>query len=256
MLGALAAALLQATALACLSAASQGGLPAAIHGIEAGLPPAPEVAGTSDAKTVLEALAGESVSDAELFHAAGRVYGEPVHAEADGTALAAWASHAASDVHAYGLFVRDDGGRLVAAGSYWLSPLVERLRVVRMDRGTGARLPDELLLDAVGSCLVQVRDWIEVPIRVLDDLLEATPDVQVYLVADGDSGDTVQRHWIAADELLAAATFAHPTTADLTAFSAWFVGAGPGPVALGRALPRVRSSLGPRDLWTLIRGIR
>ena len=51
-------------------------------------------------------------------------------------------------------------------------------------------------------------------------------------------------------------TFRHIATFDLDAFTAWFAGESPGPVALTRALPQLRSSLGPRDLWALLRDVR
>lgn len=246
-----------ASATACGPGGAPWSLAGAVTRIEAALPPVPEVVAAPDAKTVLEALDGPARADAELYRAASRVYGEPLSPDADAAALASWAARAAAGVRAYGVFVRDDGGRLVAAGAYWVSPLATRLQVVRLDeRRSGAGGPDAALLDAVGSCLVPVREWIEVPTSVLGDLLAASGDVQAYLVADGGPGGAPQRRWVDGDDLLAAATFAHPATADLHAFSMWFVGSGPGPVALARAVPRVRSTLGPSDLWTLIRGIR
>lgn len=245
------------TAAACGPAESPWNLADAVTRIEAALPPVPEVVAAPDAKTVLEALDGPARADAEAYRAASRVYGEPLSLDADAAALASWAARAAAGVSAYGVFVRDDAGGLVAAGAYWVSPLATRLQVVRLDEDrVDAGVPDAALLDAVGSCLVPVRDWIEVPTSVLDDLLIASGDVQAYLVADGGPGGATQRRWVDGDDLLAAATFAHPATADLHAFSMWLVGSGPGPVALARALPRVRTTLGPSDLWTLIREIR
>lgn len=246
-----------ATAGACGPADAPWNLADAVTRIEASLPSAPEVVAPPDAKTVLSSLDGPARADAEAYRAASRIYGEPLSPDADAVALAAWADRAAARVRAYGVFVRDDEGRLVAAGAYWVSPLATRLQVVRLDEdGVDGDVPDAALLDAVGSCLVPVRDWIEIPTRVLADLLDASGDVQAYLVADGGPGGATQRRWVDADDLLAAATFAHPATADLHAFSMWLVGSGPGPVALARAVPRVRSTLGPNDLWTLIRGIR
>lgn len=246
-----------AVAAACGPAVPPWSLADAVTRIEAALPSVPEVVAAPDAKTVLEALDGPARATAEAYRSASRIYGEPLSPDADAVALASWAARAAAGVRAYGVFVRDDGGRLVAAGAYWVSPLATRLQVVRLDEArTYAGVPDAGLLEVVGSCLVSVRDWIEIPTSVLGDLLTASDDVQAYLVAAGGPGGATQRRWVDGDEVLEAATFAHPATSDLHAFSMWFVGSGPGPAALARALPRVRSTLGPGDLWTLIRGVR
>jgi hypothetical protein len=246
-----------ASAVACGPVGAPRSLADAVTRIESALPSVPEVVASPDAKTVLEALDDPPRADAELYRAASRVYGEPLSPDADAVALTSWAARAAAGVRAYGVFVRDDGGRLVAAGAYWVSPLATRLQVVRLDEARiDAGVPDAALLETVGSCLVSVRDWIEIPTSVLDDLLTASDDVQAYLVADGGPGAATQRRWVDGDDLLEAAGFTHPATADLHAFSMWFVGSGPGPVALARAVPRVRSTLGPSDLWTLIRGVR
>lgn len=257
MVAAIFAAFSGAVAHACTEdVPASSGLTAAIGQVEGTLPTVPEVANGTDAALVLRALRDGS-EDADTLDAAGRLYRVSLAANADAAAVGAWASVAAESVRAYGVFVRDaDAGRIVAAGAYWVSPLVTRLHVVRLPNDASSRLPDQALLDAVGSCEVEVDEWIEIPIDLADRLIARSDGAQAYLAWMEPGRSSAERRWIDVDALLEAAAFRHPATSGLSSFSAWFVGSGPGPVALGRALPRVRSSLGPRDLWTLIRGIR
>ena len=243
-------------ALACSPEPLPHDFASALASVEGALPPVPEVVASPDGKAVLEGLGRPPGTAPDPLAAVGRIYGAPLAGSLDGAAWDAWADRAARRVRAYGVFVRDAAsGRIVAAGSYWVSPLVDRLQVVRLSAPVVAREPSAELLWAVGSCRVPVREWIVIDVDVARDLLTASGDVQAYLVAKGGPGEAPQRRWVGGDELLAAATFAHPATADLNAFSLWFVGSGPGPVALARAVPRVRSTLGPSDLWALIRGV-
>ncbi len=249
--------LLAGIGLACTPGAPPSDLPDAIARVEADLPSVPEVVRHPDAKTVLEALRRPPTPTVGSYDAAARVYGAPLDPTSDVQALRAWAVLAARGVRAYGLFVEDEtGGRIVAAGAYWVSPLVSRLQVVRLDAPIDGRTPDAEALAAVGSCHVGVRDWIVIPSEVANDLLRASEEVQVYLVASGGPDEQPVRRWLDGAELLEAASFVHPATAGLGGFSAWFVGSGPGPLVLARALPKVRATLGPGDLWELIRGIR
>lgn len=244
-------------ALACGPGAFPQDFASAVATVEGALPPVPEVVASPDGKAVLASLGPRPGATPEPIAAAGRVYDEPLAASMYGAALDAWAERAARHVRAYGVFVRDgSSGRIVAAGSYWVSPLVDRLQVVRLAAPVTTLEPSAELLRALGSCHVPVREWIVIELDVARDLLTASGDVHAYLVAKGGPGEVPVRRWVEGGDLMEAAAFMHPATEDLASFSAWFVGSGPGPVALARAVPRVRSTLGPKDLWELIRGIR
>lgn len=241
---------------ACADGPAPNDLSDAIARIEGDLPAVPEVASGPDAALVMRALR-DGREDGESRDAAGRLYRIPLAASADAADIGPWTRAAAQSVRAYGVFVRDtDADRIVAAGAYWVSPLVTRLHVVRLPDDAASRMPDAALLEVVGSCEVEVDEWIEIPVDIADRLIARSDGAQAYLAGSEPGDASPRRRWVDVDALLDAAAFRHPATSGLSSFSAWFVGSGPGPVALGRALPRVRSSLGPRDLWALIRGIR
>lgn len=260
----------------------------AMVSIEGPLPALPELASSGPARTLLQrpVRRGEDAAvDLEL--AASEVYGVPWPPAAGGEAassvaaggetaggetvdgdappaeaVAAWARAAAGSVSAYGVFVHDRSlGAIVAAGTYWTSPLLDRLEVSRLAAPWPGAMPNARLLAASGSCLVEVRTWLELPVELVEDLTAIDADADdgegaaVYLVATVPGSDPA-RSWIDLDELLAAATFDHPATRDATSFHAWFAGSRASPVTLARALPRVRSNLGPRALWGLVQDLR
>jgi hypothetical protein len=227
----------------------------ALERLEPGLVAMPELVRDPDARQVLRAFGGAADETAGAA-AAARLYAAPVAADAPQD-WQAWTRRAAGSVRAYGLFVRDEpSGRIVAAGTYWASPLLPRLRVVRLEAHVDADRPDAALLRAVSGCVVPVREWIVIPAGLLASTLQEDADADVLLAAPSRRGGPPLRRWLRGDDLLEAVTFQHIATADLDAFSAWFAGEGPGPMALTRALPQLRSSLGPRDLWALLRDVR
>ena len=246
------------------------GLVDALVSVEGRLPALPELAVSDAARVLLQRpLDRGEPSSAGLEIAASEVYGVPWPAAGpqqaqDDVARAAdvadWARAASRSVSAYGVFVRDSAlGAIVATGTYWTSPLLDRLEVRRLDGPWPGSMPNARLLAAAGSCQVPARTWLELPIELVEEM--TTPDERagdeayVYLVANVPGGEPARR-WIGLDELPAAVTFDHPATRDAVAFHAWFAGPTVDPVTLARALPRVRSNLGPRALWGLVQDLR
>ncbi|MDZ7707663.1 MAG: hypothetical protein U5J97_07165 [Trueperaceae bacterium] len=238
----------------------------ALASIEGPLPALPELAASDPARTLLQDPSRRSEGDAvDPEIAAGQVYGVPWPAVAEdhaptAQAVAAWAQAASRSVSAYGVFVHDRSlGAIVAAGTYWTSPLVDRLEVTRLAAPWPGAMPNARLLATSGSCRVTVRTWLELPVELVEEMTalddETDASASVYLVANVPGGDPA-RSWIDLDELLDAVTFDHPATRDATSFYLWFVGPSANPVTLARALPRVRSNLGPRALWGLVQDLR
>ncbi len=261
------------------AAASSCALPAeptvldALASVEGPLPALPELAASDPARVLLQRssrrVEGEDVVAVDAEIAASDVYGVPwptaAGNESDRSptaqAVAAWAEAASRSVSAYGVFVHDRSlGAIVAAGTYWTSPLLDRLEVTRLTAPWPGAMPNARLLAASGSCRVDVRTWLELPVELVEQMTaldddEADASTSVYLVANVPGRDPA-RSWIDLDELLDAVTFDHPATRDATSFYAWFVGPSANPVTLARALPRVRSNLGPRALWGLVQDLR
>ena len=258
-----------ATAAWACALPAQPSLVDALVSIEGRLPALPELAASDAARLLLQRpLQHAAAPSVALEIAASEVYGVPWPAEdvenAEGDApppaIAEWARTASRSVSAYGVFVRDRSlGAIVAAGTYWASPLLDRLEVRRLDGPWPGSMPNARLLATAGSCQVQARTWLELPIELLTEMTtldESTADdAYVYLVVTLPGGEPARR-WIGLDELVAAVTFDHPATRDAVAFHAWFAGPTVDPVTLARALPRVRSNLGPRALWGLVQDLR
>jgi hypothetical protein len=227
----------------------------ALTRLEPGLVAMPELAESEDGRRVLRALGGAGDETAALA-ALARLYDAPIWSGTP-SPWAGWTNRAARQVAAYGLFVRDEGsGTIVAAGAYWASPLLPRLHVVRLDRPVDVARPDDRLMARVGGCALRVDEWIEIPAELLLRTIREDAEASVLLAAPSEEAGPPIRLWLRGEDLLEAVTFRHIATFDLDAFSAWFAGEGPGPVALTRALPQLRSSLGPRDLWALLRDVR
>ena len=248
----------------------QPSLTDALIAIEGRLPALPELAVSEAARRLLQRpLDRCEGSSAGLAIAASEVYGVPwpatVGQEAQGDAAAAadvadWVRSASGSVSAYGVFVRDRSlGAIVAAGTYWTSPLLDRLEVRKLEGPWPGSMPNTRLLASAGSCQVRARTWLELPIELVEEMTtadeRADDEAYVYLVANVPGGEPARR-WIGVDELVAAVTFDHPATRDAVSFHAWFAGPTIDPVALARALPRVRSNLGPRALWGLVQDLR
>jgi len=227
----------------------------ALSRLEPGLVAMPELAEGEDARHVLRALGGVGDETAAVA-ALARLYEAPIWSGVPAP-WAAWTNRAARQVTPYGLFVRDEAaGTIVAAGAYWASPLLPRLHVVRLDEPVDVPRPDARLLATVGGCAGAVREWIEVPADLLSRLVREHAEANVLLAAPAERDGPPLRRWLRIEDLLEAVTFRHIATFELDAFTAWFAGEGPGPVALTRALPQLSSSLGPRDLWALLRDVR
>ncbi|MDZ7800689.1 MAG: hypothetical protein U5K81_07850 [Trueperaceae bacterium] len=223
-----------------------------------------------DARAVLTYREAHAVPNAEgnpeppPWEALARAYDTPwEEAVQDGgagpsdAALRRWQRAAAERVRPYAILVEEEGdeGRLAFLGAYWTSPVIDRLRVVRPPGDGSVATTPGAILDALETCAVEVEEWIVGGPALARRLLSASDGPTMLVVGRRQEGGMV-RAWIGPDEVLAALQFEHPATRELTSFSAWFSGSGPGPVALARALPGVRSSMGPRALLRLVRGIR
>lgn len=213
------------------------------------------------------AAAGSSPTTEEAVAAAARVYGHAWPAGRDGAdgdggssrgASADWLEEVGGDLVTQALITTDGRKRRHAtfAAVHWPSPLAPRLRVVRIPpelRGVQNR---EAVLELLGTCAVEVDEWISVPEDVAERFLEENVRAAMLVMArDPRSGAAIER-WVEPENLIAALRFEDPRTADLDAFSAWFAGEGPGPLEVTRLLPRLRGSLGPGDLLALYRSLQ
>lgn len=265
--------LMMGGAMACQPASTPGDrFTETLAALEPDLAEAAALRLDADAREVLVDLESlRSLQDAERdvvdppWEALARAYDTPWPAAVlegegpDEAALQHWRATAAERVRPYAILVEDDGraGELAFLGAYWTSPLSDRLRVVRPPRGATVGRAPGAILDALETCAVEVQEWIIGDASLAQRLLSRESGSPSMFVAGWrEETNRVVRTWVAPEDVLDALRFDHPATRDLPSFSAWFTGSGPGPVAVARAMPGVRSSMGPRALFRLLRDIQ
>ncbi len=225
----------------------------ALLAIEGALPDAATVLAKGPDRTLLETVrAGDE--DVDLLPVASAAYGVAIPpATTDVDPWAAWTAAAAEAVTAYAVLLEDAAGDVVAHGTYWASPWLERLEVRRVGKGTVDPYAPAGLA-ALGSCRVTPDGWVAVPARTLAGVAATAEGRSVYLAPETADGRDLSPAWIDATDLPAAVRFAHPATRDAERFHAWFAGPPlPAPVWLSVA-GQVRSSV-PADalLATVLR---
>lgn len=243
---------------ACLPLGPTPTLHALLTNVEGHVPRSEEVGRTQAASDLLVLLQDEGTLD-DAVAAAARLYGvAPPHLGADvatrNAALQAWLTSLAARVSAHGVLLRDgESGAILAAGTYSISPLLERLRVVPLDPSL-AYAERDAILDQLATCFVEVDTWIEIPTTVIEALLGEHDEAYIYLAVTTIDGEDDAR-WVPARRLVDVVTFDHVATRDAASFSAWFIGAGVSPFRLARLLPAIRSNATPRRLLDLITSI-
>ncbi len=226
--------------------------------IEGHVPLRPEL-GESDQATDLLGMMHASLPLGDELAVAQRVYGvKPPILEGDErqieAALQSWSLTLARQVQAHGVLLRDSRtGAIRAVAAYASSPLLERLRVVRLDPEL-AFAPYEAILAHLDTCFVQVDTWIEIPTHVVESLLAEHEEGYLYAAVTTLDGEEAGR-WVDLRHLIDVVTFEHVSTEDAVTFSAWFAGNGVSPLRLARVLPEVRSNVTPTRLLEVVTGI-
>jgi len=226
--------------------------------IEGHVPLRPEL-GESDQATDLLGMMHASLPLGDELAVAQRVYGvKPPNLEGDErqieAALQSWSRTLARQIQAHGVLLRDSRtGAIRAVAAYASSPLLERLRVVRLDPEL-AFAPHEAILAHLDTCFVQVDTWIEIPTHVVEALLAEHEEGYLYAAVTTLDGEEAGR-WVDLRYLIDVVTFEHVSTEDAVTFSAWFAGNGVSPLRLARVLPEVRSNVTPTRLLEVVTGI-
>ena len=239
-----------------------------VAGLEPGLMASSVTGASFEAQVVTEFVAGgaegDDVGALEALVALANGYDRPLPAglgaaddPLDSDAIGDWLAAAAGEVHTQAFLVTATREREAVrhAAVHWNSPLVPRLRVVRLpeDRVRPGNRDD--VLDLLGTCAVAVDEWVSAPEPVVATFLRDHLETFMLVTARDASGAAVER-WVPPERMLDALRFEDPVTEDLSAFDAWFAGEGPGILAVTRLLPSLRSSLGPGDLLALFRAAR
>lgn len=212
---------------------------------------------SADARLILDAAADPSAAVAggglpgDVRAALGRAYGRPV----DDGAGEAWLDRVADGFVTQAILVTEgqDTERAVFAAVHWPSPLAPRLRVVRIPPGLRGIANRELVLNLLGTCAVEVREWISAPEEVALRFMAEHVEAHMFVLGRAAATGEVVQRWVAPEDLIAALRFEDRTTADLNSFSAWFAGEPPGVLPVTRLLPHLRGSLGPGNLMDLYR---
>lgn len=214
-------------------------------------------AGTGRAQTVA-ALAAVG----QLAHAYG--LDPSIHHEGTGglELPPGWSAAARRRVTAIGLAItsRRAGGEVLAAGVYWNTPVLERVRIVRVPSGLHAADLAELaglLGPIVSTCAVQVTDWVVLSHELATDLL-ASADGLWMLAFGGQRGPQQPSGWstwIRDSEIGEALTFDHPAVMRAASYSAVFYGRGPSLTWTLRNAGRATTTLGVRDFGAWLRGL-
>lgn len=145
----------------------------------------------------------------------------------------------------------DDPQHVAFLGVIWPSPVFPRLIVHRPPEGPVLADGMASLLRPLGTCAVPVEEWIRAPASVALDLFIRENETRMAIVArepEGEGGF----YWIPQGEEVSAFLFEAPGTQELERYAAAFAGPSPGPFALARVLPRVRTSLGPAQIQRLL----
>lgn len=205
-----------------------------------------------------------AASDAALREVARR-YGLQVSEDENGrpTLADGWEADARPEITAIGLAVVDPDAsdEIIAAGVYWATPVLERLRIVPVPDGArAARVRDvaPTLADAASTCAVRVEEWVRLTPDLASDLLAASSGLWMLAFGPGTgSDDPSWSTWIASEEIRSAIGYAHPGVPSdpPRSYSALFYGRGPSLLWTLRNAPRASATLGPGDLAGWIRSL-
>ncbi|MDR9390521.1 MAG: hypothetical protein RI554_00665 [Trueperaceae bacterium] len=223
----------------------------ALLAIEGALPDAASVLAKGPDRTLLERVrAGDD--EVDLLAVASAAYGVAVPpGTPDVDAWRAWTDVAAEAVTAYAVLLEAAPGEVVAQGTYWASPWLERLTVRRLDAPPDDPYAPEAWA-ALGSCRVTPDGWIAVPAATLRDVAGNAPERYAYLAPEGPDGRDLPGVWIDAADLPDAVRFDHPAVRDADRFHAWFAGPPLPFLVWASVVPQVRSSVDPDALLTTV----
>jgi len=173
-----------------------------------------------------------------------------------------WSDAARRHVTAIGLAITSQrsGGELLTAGVYWSTPVMERIRIVRIAAGTHAQDLEQLaalLGPVVSTCAVPVTDWVVLPQDLATEIVAGADGLWMLAFGppDGAQLPASWSTWIRDAEIGAAFLFEHPAVRHAGSYSAMFYGRGPGLAWTLRNAQRASTTLGVRDLAEWLRGL-
>jgi hypothetical protein len=172
-----------------------------------------------------------------------------------------WLEAASERVEAVGIAVRTSlpDGKIVAVGAYWSTPVMERLRVVRVDElvHRQATIDDAraTYLATLSTCAVTVDRWIEMSEATARSFLR--PDETSWMFSFGPASDaaTMWSRWIPGPRIESALAFDDRGVNDEASYSALFAGRTPGVMSVLASLTTVRSSMTVQELAAFVRGL-
>lgn len=171
--------------------------------------------------------------------------------------LSHWLLEAAADIRPAAILATstEDPDHVAFVGVIWPSPVYPRFIVHRPPDGPVLRDGLEAFLATLGTCAVKVTRWVRAPENVALDLFLAENRTRMAVLAKDPGGDGGVQ-WIPQGEETAAFQFAHPGLENLDRYAAGFQGPTPGPLALARVLPRVRTNMGPGEIRDLMNAVQ
>lgn len=235
-------------------------LPMDVHvlldSVEGTVPELPDLARTLQGQELLSLLENEVAFD-QIWPILQAVYDlKPTTALDIATAsgsqrdefVATLASTLASTIDSYAVLVRDQpSNEWLAIGMYTSSPLLERLRVVRLPESARSA-QRETLLTLLATCHHRADTWIEVPAESLSTVLQQQHD-GFMLTSVRTYASTNEVRWVPLPGFLDAISFRHPATRDATAFSAWFTSTSLSFFDIAPLLTSVNSNVEGRELF-------
>lgn len=197
-------------------------------------------------------------------------YGVPsfrsTHADASPHALVAdetWLGRAAHRVRAVGIAVRTSlpDGDIVAVGAYWSTPIMERLRVVRIDpssvevHGRDLDAARSAYLSTLSTCAVDVDEWIELSEATARTFVRNDAESWMFSFGPAYAASSMWSQWIPGPRIESALAFEDRGLRAETSYSALFAGRTPGLMSVLASLTTVRSSMTVQELATFVRDL-
>lgn len=171
-----------------------------------------------------------------------------------------WAKTGAAEIATIGLAIVAEGGSVRAVGSYWATPVFERIRLHALERPIvveRTRDVPQRLGPLVSTCAVDVDEWIVIDETMARDLLAAADEIWMLAFGPGEGQSSEPwATWLPSGQIESGLRFDHPgIPATATDYSAVFYGRGPSLAWALRNAPRVSTTLGPGDLIGWLRSL-